>query len=124
MVATTDLAGQRTEVVALGVIELTRGYVRITTSDVELGRDGGGTVGLPRAIRQTLLNALSTNIKTGGLPFAVTPTRVWVDTGSIVVEGTANNVSLRQAGVAISDSHSGWGPSRHWNHVPDTGSLG
>jgi hypothetical protein len=81
-------------------------------------------VGLPRAIRQTLLNALSTNIKTGGLPFAVTPTRVWVDTGSIVVEGTANNVSLRQAGVAIGDSHSGWGPSRHWNHVPETGSLG
>jgi hypothetical protein len=100
MVATTDLAGQRTEVVAFGVIELTRGSVRISASNVRLGRDGVGTVGLPRPIRQTLLNALSTNIKTDGLPFAVTPTRLWVETGSIVVEGTATNVSLRQAGVA------------------------
>jgi hypothetical protein len=105
MVATTDLAGQHTEVVAFGVIELTRGSVRITASDVQLGRDGAGTVGLPRPIRQTLLNALSTNIKTGGLPFAVTPTRLWVETGSIVVEGTATNVSLRQAGVAAASPH-------------------
>jgi hypothetical protein len=105
MVATTDLAGQHTEVVAFGVIELTRGSVRITASDVQLGRDGAGTVGLPRPIRQTLLNALSTNIKAGDLPFAVTPTRLWVETGSIVVEGTATNVSLRQAGVAAANPH-------------------
>ncbi len=95
MVATTDLAGQRTEVVALGVIELTKGLVRITTSDVRLAGFGG--VGLPRAVRQTLLNTLSTEVKTGGLPFAVTPTRIWVETGAIVVEGTATNVSMRPA---------------------------
>ncbi|MGH3591596.1 MAG: LmeA family phospholipid-binding protein, partial [Pseudonocardiaceae bacterium] len=126
MVATTDLAGQRTEVVAFGVIELTRGFVRITANDVQLGGVSGGTVGLPRAIRQTLLNALSANVKTGGLPFAVTPTRVWVETGSIVVEGTANNVSLRQAGVAALPAllnGTDWGPSRRWNRVPDGGSF-
>ncbi|MFN2477710.1 MAG: DUF2993 domain-containing protein [Pseudonocardiaceae bacterium] len=127
MVATTDLAGQRTEVVALGVIELIRGFVRITAGDVQLGRDGLGTVGLPRAIRQTLLNTLSTNVKTGGLPFAVAPTRVWVETGSIIVEGTANNVSLRQAGVATASPLNAQldrlGPSTPWNHVPETGSL-
>lgn len=126
MVATTDLAGQRTEVVAFGVIELTRGFVRITASDVQLGGGSGGTVGLPRAIRQTLLNALSANVKTGGLPFAVTPTRVWVETGAIVVEGTANNVSLRQAGVAALPAlrnGTDWDPSRRWNHVPDGGSF-
>jgi hypothetical protein len=124
MVATTDLAGQRTDVIAFGVIELTRGSVRITANDVQLGRDGVGTVGLPRPIRQTLLNALSTNIKTGGLPFAVTPTRLWVETGSIVVEGTAANVSLRQAGVAAATPLNVQQPSRPWNHVPDSGSLG
>jgi len=124
MVATTDLAGQRTEVVALGVIELIRGAVRITANDVQLGRDGAGTVGLPRPIRQTLLNALSVNIKTGGLPFAVTPTRIWVETGSIVVEGTATNVSLRQAGVAAATPLNAQQPSRRWNHVPESGSLG
>ncbi|MGH3782910.1 MAG: LmeA family phospholipid-binding protein [Pseudonocardiaceae bacterium] len=101
MVATTDLAGQRAEITAFGVIELTRGLVRITTSDVRLAGNGVGEVGLPRAARQTLLNTLSTEIKTGGLPFAVTPTKIWVETGSIVVEGNANNVSLRQAGGAV-----------------------
>jgi hypothetical protein len=96
MMATTDLAGQRTEIVGVGVIELTGGLVRITTSDVRLSRNGVGEAGLPRTIRQTLLKALSTDVKPGGLPFAVTPTKVWVDTGSVVVEGTATNVSMRQ----------------------------
>jgi LmeA-like phospholipid-binding len=96
MMATTDLAGQRTEIVGIGVIELTGGLVRITTSDVRLSRNGVGEAGLPRTIRQTLLKALSTDVKPGGLPFAVTPTKVWVDTGSVVVEGTATNVSMRQ----------------------------
>lgn len=94
MVATTDLAGQRTEIVGIGVIELRAGLVRITVNDVRLARDGMGAVGLPRAIRQTLLNTLSTDVKTGGLPFAATPTRVWVETGLLVVDGTATNVTL------------------------------
>jgi hypothetical protein len=97
-VATTDLAGQRTEIIGIGVIELTGGLVRITTRDVRLARDGVGEVGLPRGIRQTLLTALSTEVRPGGLPFAVTPTRVWVETGSVMVEGTATNVSMRPAG--------------------------
>jgi hypothetical protein len=99
MAATTDLAGQRTEIVGIGVIELTGGLVRITTSDVRLARDNVGEVGLPRAIRQTLLKALSTDVKPGGLPFTVTPTKVWVETGSVVVEGTADNVTIRQTGA-------------------------
>jgi LmeA-like phospholipid-binding len=103
MVATTDLAGQRIEVIAIGVIELTAGRVRIITSDVRLSLngpgDGPGEVTLPQGVRQSLLKTLSTDVKPGGLPFAVTPTRVWVDTGSIVVEGTATNVTLSQASL-------------------------
>ena len=102
MEASTNLAGQRIEIIGIGVIELTGNVVRITVSDVRLSRDGPrddtGEVDLPREIRQTLLKTLSTSVKPGGLPFAVTPTRVWVETGSVVVEGTANNVTLRQAG--------------------------
>lgn len=100
MVATTNLAGQRIEVIGIGVIELTGGVVRVTTSDVRLSRDGVGEVGLPREIRQSLLAMLSKDIKPGGLPFAVTPTRVWVETGSVVVEGTANNVTISHPGSA------------------------
>jgi hypothetical protein len=101
MVATTDLAGQRTEIIGIGMIELTGGLVRITTSDVRLARDGVGEAGLPRGIRKTLLKALSIDVKPGELPFAVTPTRVWVETGSLVVEGTANNVTMPQARAGV-----------------------
>jgi LmeA-like phospholipid-binding len=96
MVASTNLAGQRIEVIGIGVIELTGDLVRITISDVRLSRDGAGEVDLPKPIRQSLLKTLSTDVKPGGLPFAVTPTRVWVETGSVVVEGTASNVTLGQ----------------------------
>jgi hypothetical protein len=102
MVATTTLAGQRIEIIGIGVIELTGGVVRVTTSDVRLSRDGVGEVGLPREIRQTLLKTLDKDIKPGGLPFAVTPTRVWVETGSVVVEGTANNVTISHTGIGVS----------------------
>ncbi len=99
MAASTDLLGQRTDIVGVGLIELTGGLVRITIKDVRLSRDGVGQVNLPRGIRQTLLTTLSTDVKPGGLPFAVTPTSVWVETGSVVVEGTANNVTMSQAGI-------------------------
>ncbi len=102
MEASTTLAGQRIEIIGIGVIELTGSVVRITASDVRLSRDGAGEVGLPREIRQTLLKTLSTAVKPGGLPFAVTPTRVWVETGSVVVEGTANNVTISHTGIGVS----------------------
>lgn len=99
MVATTDLLGQRTEIVGIGVIELTDDLVRIAARDVRLARDGVGEVGLPRASRQTLLKTLSADVKPGGLPFDVTPTRVWVQTGAVTVEGTASNVTISQPGT-------------------------
>jgi LmeA-like phospholipid-binding len=96
MMATTDLTGARTEITGIGLIELTGDQVRITLSDVRLARDGVGEASLPRPVRQTLLQTLSTTVKPGELPFAVTPTSVWVETGSVVVEGTATNVPLHQ----------------------------
>ncbi len=99
VVATTDLAGLRAEIIGIGVIELTGGLVRVRVLDVRLARDDIGSVSLPRALRQPLLKALSTDVKPGGLPFAVTPTAVSVETGSLVVEGTANNVTMRQVGI-------------------------
>lgn len=100
MVATTDLLGQRTEIIGIGLIELTGDLVRITISDVRLAGDNVGTVNLPREIRQLLLKTLSTDVKPGGLPFSVTPTGVSVQTGSLIVEGTANNVSMGRAGIS------------------------
>lgn len=102
MTATTDLAGRPSEIVGYGVIELTGAQVRITITDVQLSSGGVGTASLPREIRQTLLNTLSTDVKPGDLPFNATPTSVWVQTGSVVVEGTAREVSLNQADLGAS----------------------
>ena len=101
MMATTDLAGQRTEIVGIGIISFTRGLVQITVLDVRLARDDVGAVGLRREIRQLLLKTLSTDVKLGTLPFAVTPTGVSVETGSLVVAGTASNVTIGQAGINV-----------------------
>ncbi|HVE96317.1 MAG TPA: DUF2993 domain-containing protein [Pseudonocardiaceae bacterium] len=99
MVATTDLAGLRAEIIGVGLIELTGGVARITVLDVRLARDGVGTANLPEEVRRLLLKTLSTDVKTGGLPFAVTPTGISVQPGALVVEGTANNVSMGQAEI-------------------------
>jgi LmeA-like phospholipid-binding len=98
LVATTHFAGQHIEVVGIGVIELTGDLVRITINEVQPSRDGAGAVNLPPALRHTMLTTLSTDVKPGTLPFAVTPTRVWVQTGSVVVEGRATDVTLRAGG--------------------------
>jgi hypothetical protein len=95
VVATTHFAGQRFEVVGIGAIELTGDLVRITINEVRSVRDGADAVSLPPELRHTLLTTLSTDVKPGNLPFAVTPTRVWVQTGSVVVEGRATDVNLR-----------------------------
>ncbi|MBV9012734.1 MAG: DUF2993 domain-containing protein [Pseudonocardiales bacterium] len=95
LAATTHFAGQPLEVVGLGVIELTGDRVRITIHEVRSVQAGAGAVNLPPALRHALLTTLSTDVKPGTLPFAVTPTRVWVQTGSVVVEGRATDVTLR-----------------------------
>ena len=99
IVATTDLAGDRTEIIGIGLIELVGRRLQLTTVDVRLSRDAIGEVSLPPQIRQMLIQTLSREVEPGGLPFAVTPTRVWVESGTLVVEGTATDVSIGQAGL-------------------------
>ncbi|MFN2494625.1 MAG: DUF2993 domain-containing protein [Pseudonocardiaceae bacterium] len=101
MVASTDLAGERTEIIGIGLIELTGSRLRITIMDVRLARDEVGEVNLPRQIRQMLIQALSTEVEPGGLPFAVTATRVRVEPGALVVQGTAKDVTMNQAGLGV-----------------------
>lgn len=101
MVATTDLLGARTEVVGIGLITLNGGQLQIDVEDVRLSTDDPGAHSLPRELSKMLIQAMSTDVKPGGLPFAVTPTRVWVEPGSLVVEGTAQDASLGQAGIGV-----------------------
>lgn len=101
MVATTDLVGQRTEVIVIALLELSDGVVEVTPTDVRLATDEVGEVSLPKAIREPILSAFATQVDPGGLPFTVTPTAVYAEMGSLVVEGTAQDVSFRQAGTGV-----------------------
>ena len=99
MVATTDVTGQRGEVIIIGLLELTDGVIRVTPTDIRFSTDAAGEESLPALIREPLLAAFTTEVDPGGLPFTVTPTAVYVEIGSLLVEGTAQDVSLGQAGV-------------------------
>lgn len=101
MVATTDLAGEPTGIIGIGVITITGSRLQITVTDVRLARDDVGEVSLPRPIRQMLIQALSTDVEPGGLPFTVTPTRVWVEPGALLVQGSAQDVSLSEVGTGV-----------------------
>ena len=99
IVATTDLVGLPTEIIGIGLIELTGGLARITVLDVRLARDDVGKVGLPEDIRRLLLKTLSINVNPGELPFGARPTGLSVQPGALVVAGTAENVSIGQAEI-------------------------
>lgn len=100
MVATTDLAGERTEVIVIGLLELVEGVVLVTPTDVRLSTDEIGEVSLPSQIREPLLAAFDTEIDPGGLPFTATPTAVYVETGSVLVEGEARDVTFADASAS------------------------
>lgn len=101
MVATTDVTGQRGEIIVIGLLELADGVIRVTPTEIRFSTDGVGQDSLPALIREPLLAVLTTEVDPGGLPFTVTPTAVYVETGSLLVEGTAQDVSLGQVGVDI-----------------------
>lgn len=99
LVATTDLVGERTEVILIGTLELDSGVVRVVPADVRLATDAIGEFSLPPPFRGPLLDVFTFTIDPGGLPFSVTPEEVHVRTGAVIVEGTASDVSFGQAGL-------------------------
>ncbi len=99
LVATTDLVGERTEVILIGMLQLDSGVMRVVPADVRLSTDDVGEFSLPQPFRGPLLDVFTFTIDPGGLPFTVTPEEVHVQTGAIIVEGTASDVSFSQAGL-------------------------
>lgn len=97
MSATTDVGGQRVEVIVIALLELVDGTVRVSPVDVRLDVDEFGVFGLPDALRDLVLSRFAVRIDPGKLPFTVVPTDVTVRPGSIVVVGTASDVTLGQA---------------------------
>lgn len=99
LVATTDLVGEQTEVILIGTLELDGGVVRVEPADVRLATDEVGEFSLPSGFRKPVLDVFTRTIEPGELPFTVKPQSVNVQTGAVLVEGTAKDVSFSQAGL-------------------------
>lgn len=89
--ATTNIAGEDVDIVALGMIELERESVLVQPQRIELAREEATTV-LPEEVRQSLLPQFETTIEPGSLPFNVAPTGVGVEEGALIVQGEAEDV--------------------------------
>ncbi|MDQ3886253.1 MAG: DUF2993 domain-containing protein [Actinomycetota bacterium] len=102
MVATTNVSGQRAKVIVIGLLELTDGVIRITPADVRFPTHADREKSRLTPVRKPLLAAFTTVVDPGNLPFAVTPTAVSVQTGSLLIKGTTTqDVRLGQAGVQM-----------------------
>ena len=95
MSGTIDLAGERTKVNAFGVISLSDGAVVITPKKLQL-TNGLVSGDLPDGLLQSFAHLFQVRLSSSNLPlpFTVRATGVDVQSGAIVVGGTANNIVL------------------------------
>lgn len=94
-----QVAGEKVEIFAFAIIDLDGNTVRITPKRLQFGNDEGVTV-VPPEVQQALLPAFEADISTGSLPFTVTPTDIEVESGAIVVKGTAEDVTFSGASTS------------------------
>lgn len=103
MSASTGIVGQRVEVSLIALLELVDGTVQVSPVDVRLTVNQFGAFGLRAFFRELLLSQFRVRVDPGGLPFTVRPTEISVEDGSIVVAGTASDVSFDQAPLSRGD---------------------
>ncbi len=89
-----EVAGQRTQLTALGILALVDSQMHVTPTDLYLGLGTDEELRLPEPVRRPLLKEFRVRIDPGELPFTVTPTAVEVDHGSLVIKGTGRNVVI------------------------------
>jgi hypothetical protein len=96
--ATVDIAGQKTKVTALALISLVHGQVQVTPKALKISNSAVSTE-VPEPVRSQILGHFAVTLDPGVLPFQVTPTEVWSETGTLSVRGTARNVVLNGGGL-------------------------
>lgn len=101
LTASINLAGQKTQVNAFGIISLSGGAVVITPKNLQLS-NGMVSGSIPDSILQNFLPTFKTalNSKNLPLPFAVQATGVQVQSGAVIVQGKADNLVLSSSGVS------------------------
>ncbi len=89
------IAGEKTQVNAVGIISLANGGIQITPKNLHL-TNGLVSGSLPDSVLQTFAPffAATLSSKNLPLPFAVQATGVQVESGALVVQGKADNILL------------------------------
>ncbi|MCP3799142.1 DUF2993 domain-containing protein [Allokutzneria sp. A3M-2-11 16] len=96
LTGSTTIAGIKTEITVLGVIQIVEGQIEIKPHTLRLGNaKSGGDVTLPPAIERAARAAFTTRVNLGALPFTVVPTAVRVELNQLVMEALAKDVHLR-----------------------------
>ncbi|MFB9905068.1 LmeA family phospholipid-binding protein [Allokutzneria oryzae] len=96
LTGSTTIAGTKTEVTVLGVIQIVEGQVEIKPNTLKLGNSkSGGDIALPPVVERAARAAFTTRVNLGGLPFTVVPTAVRVERDQLVMEALAKDVQLR-----------------------------
>ncbi len=113
--AAIDVLGVRTRFIALTAVSLVRGGITISTKKVHIS-SGPISASVPPLVLDALQRVFDVHLdpKALPLPFAVTPTAVFAHRGSLILRGTAHNVTFRF------DSASG-APSQGLDPVSDPG---
>lgn len=88
-----QIAGQKIEIFCFAMIELHGQSIDIVPKRLQYGNDKETTV-VPQAVQQALLPNFKASFGTGDLPFAVKPTAVQANSGSVTVKGEAQNVKF------------------------------
>jgi hypothetical protein len=99
LTGTTDIAGKQIQVTAHAVLALVGGQLQISARRMELNNNALGSLRVPDVIQQSVARMFTFRLDPGTLPFAATPTKVHVEDATLVIEGTARNVSLNGRAV-------------------------
>lgn len=95
-----NIAGENTKVRVIAVLSLLNGKLNIDPRDLEITTGSLGEIPLPELFENSVLQQFTTTLDPGTLPFEVVPTAVRVEPGSLIVEGTAKNVSIGRNGLS------------------------
>ncbi|MGP4016825.1 LmeA family phospholipid-binding protein [Saccharopolyspora sp. 5N708] len=97
---TVNIAGSDNKVRVIAVLSLVNGKMEIDPRKLDLNNSALGPIELPPLFEQSVLQQFSTTLDPGMLPFEITPTAVRAERGALVIEGTADNVTINSSGVS------------------------
>lgn len=83
----------------IGVLSLLNGQITIEPKKLDIADQALSDIPLGDVFEKSILQQFTTTIDPGVLPFSVTPTAVRVERGALVMEGTAQDVTIGSGGV-------------------------